>query len=59
MGGEISDMEINPPPTFNLSGILLKEKIKSTYHVLLNKNIIRLLREAEFKFNIRDKNADE
>ncbi len=35
---------------------ILKNKIKSTYHVIPTKNIIHFIREAEFKFKNREKN---
>ena len=38
---------------------VLKGKIKSTYHVIPHKNFLHFLREAEFKYLIRNKNFNE
>jgi len=35
---------------------ILKSNIKSCYHVIPNKNIIKFIMEAEFKYNLRGKN---
>ena len=37
----------------------LKEKIKKTHHVIPAKNIIKFIREAEYKYLIRNKNYEE
>ena len=37
---------------------ILKQKIKSTYNVIPSKNIIHFIKEAEYKYNIRDKDFD-
>ena len=37
----------------------LKSKIKKTYNIIQNKNIIRFILEAEFKFKHRNKKSDE
>ena len=36
-----------------------KHKIKSTYNAVPSKNIIRFLREAEYKHKLRNKSYDE
>ena len=38
---------------------VLKSKIKSTYHVIPHKNFLHFLREAEFKYIIRNKKYNE
>ena len=37
----------------------IKSKIKSVYNVFPGKNIMKFLREAEYKYKLRDKNYDE
>jgi len=37
----------------------IKSKIKSVYNVIPGKNLMKFLREAEYKYKLRDKNYDE
>jgi hypothetical protein len=53
------DMAIYRPHTLNLYGVFLKQKIKTTYTVILSKNIMHFYKEAEYKYIIKEKSYDE
>ena len=38
---------------------ILKQKIKATYNVIPSKNIMHFIKEAEYKYIIKEKSYDE
>ena len=48
------DLVFNRPPTSKTLWAHLKSKIKSTYNVIPSKNIFKFIKEAEYKYKLRD-----